>query len=69
MAEGWHVERTTPTVEVGADGRSREVIRVDFATDKGSRGYVTLPFAEFTAERARDAVEAAVAHVLEVENL
>lgn len=69
MAEGWHVETSVPSIVLTAGGQTVEVVRVSFATEKGSRGHVDIPFAEFTAARARELVEPAAQHLLDVENL
>jgi hypothetical protein len=69
MAEGWYVERTTPQIITPPGGRSVEVMRVDFVTDGGSRSYVTIPFEQFSAERARALIEPIAAELIAAEHL
>lgn len=69
MADNWKVDKVTPTYAVGLDGRQIDVMRVDYSTANGSRGFITVPTAEFTVERVRELVEPAVAHLLAVEAL
>lgn len=53
---GWTVEYQQPAVEVGRDGKAVKGMRVAFVTGKGVHADVFLPWADYSVENARKAI-------------
>lgn len=66
---GWHVTNQVERQAMSPSGGFVPSVDVQFVTDNGTSGTVTVPKSAFTADEVKRRIDAYVEHIANVENL
>lgn len=60
---GWAVEYQQETIDLGADGRAVQGVKVGYVTSKGNHGSVFIDKARYSPDNVKAAIAAAAAQM------
>jgi hypothetical protein len=66
---GWSVTSQQETLDLGADGRAIQGVRIFYLTAKGNHGSVFIPKARYSLDNVKAAVASAAAQMDQIHGL